>query len=248
MTDVTWLPRRTNDVLERTVAALGLALGERLLAAVLVGNAVNPARFDRGREPEVLAVVASAADIDLVAVSSELAGPMRAGARVRLVSRRELERSCDVFALEIADWKARHILLAGEDPFTGLAVTPEHLRHGIEVELRGLARRTRNRLLAGLATHDRRDDVHAAILAGYDRFLVASYHALSLLGEVPPVEEPAIVKRIAERLKAPADPFLSHLALLRHGESREDPIAGHHALLGLLSPLIDLIDDHPVGS
>ena len=236
-----WLPARSWQLVERSVAALREALGERLAAAVLVGTAANPAHQHRARAPEILAVVGDGA-LDAAALARGLRGPMGDGARVRLVSRRELARSCDVFALEVAEWKARSLLLFGDDPFAALEVRPADLRHGLETELRGLGRRIKNRVLTGLATGEKRDDPRQAVIDGVDRLVVVAHHALLLLGADPPHDEPALVRALAERAKADAEPLLAELARVRAGE-RIDPAQALEALLAVVEPATTLVDE-----
>ena len=227
--------------MERTVASLQSVFGAKLEGALLVGAAMSPAHQHRGRAPEIVAVVTDGGQ-DLGAVARGLHGPMSEGARLRLLTRRELERSCDVFALEIAEWKARHHLLHGEDVLAGLTVHRADLRRGLETELRGLGRRIKNRVLTGLATDGKRDDPHQAIVDGIDRLVVAAHHSLVLLGASPPPEEPATLRALAAKAGADAEPLLGHLARLRGGETRFDALEVLVALLALVEPAIELVD------
>lgn len=242
MERIAWLPEKTQALVEATAAALDKALGRTLEATLLVGNAMNPARPDRARNPEILAFTEGGRAPDLVQLSRALHEPMGKGARVRVLTHRELDRSCDVFALEIAEWKARHLLVSGKDVLSRLTVDPYDLRHGLETELRGLSRRIRNRLLTGLATDGRRDDPGDAVLVGYDRFLVCGYHALVLFGAVPPRDEMGIVKAVGERLKIRHAEVSVHLAALRTGEVKVDSIRAFADLVAMSEPLLDAVD------
>jgi hypothetical protein len=238
MNAIDWLPSKTNDQLRAVASALEGALGERLACAALVGVAMNPARQDRARAPEVIAVVDG--EIDVPALAGKLREPMKRGVRVRVITTHELDRSRDVFGLEIAEWKARHQLLAGRDVFETLEIAPADLRRGVEVELRGLSRRIRNRVLTGIATD--RDDPSDAVLAGFDRLLVASFHALVLLKETPPREEPAILTAIGARAKADPAPLFGHLTTLRRGEGKLDALGALAALLAFTAEVTELVD------
>jgi hypothetical protein len=240
MERVPWLSETTNDLLSRTVAALESSLGKGLEAAVLIGTSMNPTRGDRGRAPEIVVVASEASIKDLSRLAEGLGGVMREGARLRLLTPRDLERSRDVFALEIAEWKARHRVLVGRDPLEGLALEPKDLRHGIETELRGLTRRMRNRVLTGITT--KRDDPREAVVAGYDRLLVASYHLLRLADREPPPEEPAILRAVGELAKADATPLLGHLASVRQGAGKIEPLAALSALLTFTEAVTEHVD------
>jgi hypothetical protein len=241
-----WLPPKTRKLIDETVAALAGVLAGDFDAAALVGAAMNPARADRARAPEIIALAPAPRLMDLAPIARALHDVMRAGARVRLLSRRELERSCDVFTLEIAEWKARHHVLHGADLFADLTWTPADLRRSLETELRGLSRRIRNRVLAGVATDGARDDPRQAVVDGMDRLLVAAYHALRLLGEEPPVEEPALLRALAARAGADAEPLQQHLAAARSGDAPRAPFPALAALLAVVEPAIEMIDAwHP---
>jgi hypothetical protein len=240
MTSIAWLPAKTNELLDAAVAGLTRGLGERLGCAALVGNAMNPARQDRARAPEVIAITEGDGALDLPALAGELRKPMTRGVRVRLLTMRELDRSRDVFTLELAEWKARHQVLAGREVLADLVLAPADLRRGIEVELRGLSRRIKNRVLTGIATD--RDDPKDAVLAGFDRLLVASFHALALCGAEPPREEAAILTAIGDRAKAEASRVLPHLAVLRKGEGKLDALAALADLLAFADRVTELVD------
>lgn len=236
-----WLPQRTLRLIDRTVQILVASLKQDLAAAILVGAAMNPARHDRARAPEIVAFTSDTVLEDLAALARPLSEVMSAGVRVRLLTRGELRGSCDVFALEIAEWQARHQRLHGEDLLAGLVVTPRHLRHALETELRGLSRRIRNRVLAGLAT-ETRDDPRQAVLDGIDCLVVASHHGLSLLGQAPPAEEAELLRAFAARAGADAEPLLRHLAAVRQGATSFAPAAVLAALLQVVHPATELID------
>jgi hypothetical protein len=53
-----------------------------------------------------------------------------------LLSRAEFARSLDAFPLEFGDIIARHVVLAGADPFEGVRVDPQDLRRACEVQAR----------------------------------------------------------------------------------------------------------------
>ena len=180
--------------------------------------------------------------LDLPALAQALAPLMGRGARVRLLTARRLL----AVLRRLPPWRsptgrrATGCSLGGR-PLAGLRWTRADLRHGIETELRGLSRRIRNRVLAGIATHRERDDPEQAVLDGINRFTVAGYHALSLLGEEPPREEVALISRLCARAGADAGPLLVQLRALRGGQ-RAEPAAVLAALLLVVAPVIDVVD------
>jgi hypothetical protein len=240
MPTISWLPRRTNDLIEAGVTALDRALGAALESAILVGDAMNPARGDRARAPEIVAIVSASVARD-VAKLAEAVGPvMKSGLRVRVITDEEARRATDVFALEMSEWKDRHLLLAGADLVGPLTVSPRDLRASIELELRALARRIRNRVLTGIATE--RDDATAALVAGYDSFLVAAHHALPLFGETAPSDEPGLARAVSKRVGGDPARFLEALAALRAGRTVPSEARAYMALMDLVEPLTAAVD------
>jgi hypothetical protein len=246
METIPWLPAATNALLADAVSTIEKSLGMELASAALIGSAMNPTRGDRARAPEILVIVSHAERIRLVELATAFAPFMRRGARVRVVSEGEIARSLDVFALEIADWKARHRVLAGKDVLGALEIQPAHLRFGIEMELRGIVRRIRNRILAGLAAG--RDDPTDAILAGYDRIVIAAYHAIRLSGGEPPNGEPEVLEAAGALAKAEVGDFAATLATIRRGEARIDPVKAFEALLVFTEKFTDWVDRLEVSS
>jgi hypothetical protein len=241
-----WLPKPAASLIEATASALERALGKELEALFLVGAAMTPARQDRSRAPELVAIVAPRALDRLGALADALRPAMREGARVRVLSSRELERSCDVFTLEIADWRARHLLLRGKDPFGALAWTRADLRRSLETEVRGLSRRLRNRVLTGLATDGQRDDAARAIVDGLERLVTIAHHALDLLGDAPPSEEDALLRAIALRADANVEPLLALRKRARAGE-KLDPLPALATLLVVIDAVAELVDRLEIG-
>jgi hypothetical protein len=84
-----------------------------------------------------MVVVASLTPDDLAALVP-LAGRWRAdgvGAPL-LMTRRELERTLDIFPMEYAQIVATRELLAGVDPFAGLSIGTSHLRRACERQVK----------------------------------------------------------------------------------------------------------------
>jgi hypothetical protein len=98
---------------------------ERLLSLIGYGN---------GRH---MAVVASLTPADLAALVPFVARWRAAGGSVPfVVTRKELERTLDIFPIEYARILATEKVLAGADPFIGLAIDPEHMRNACERQVK----------------------------------------------------------------------------------------------------------------
>jgi|GEM_PF-2089558 len=235
---VGWLPQRTADLVRSAAAAAKERLGEDFVAALLVGNALHPERADRGLRPQLLLVARSLPPTSLAGLASSLKSSIREGVRPRTVTVSELERGADVFALELAEWKARHWLVDGTDPLGTIEIAPANLRHAIEFQLRGLGRRLRNRVLVGLSGHGR-EDTKRAIFDAMDALSVACHHALVCWGEEPPSFDAEVLRAIAKRSEADA----SHVVTLFNEVQKTGRIGSVEQALAALLPFIELVTE-----
>lgn len=109
-------------------ADLGRIFGDRLESLVAYGE-----RDEDG--VHTLALVEHLTFADLAACVPLAAGWRRAGLATPLVlTRHEFRRTLDVFPLEYGDIIARHMVVAGTDPFTGVSVTDADLRRACELQ------------------------------------------------------------------------------------------------------------------
>jgi hypothetical protein len=242
MAELTWLPPSTIQWIDETVRGFSDALGPELEAVALVGNAVHPARPDRAQSPEIVAVAKAVDRNRLQRLADALRRPMSHGVRVRLFTRRELERSADVFSVEIAEYQAHHVMLHGDDPFAAIAIRRADLRRSLEEGLRGLGRKVRNRVLAGLATDRRRDDPWLAVSESLDRLIVLARHVLVLCGERAPAADKAVIEAAAAKAHANAAPIIRLLQAARGAARPDDPLEAATDLLAMIEPLVELVD------
>lgn len=241
MEGLAWLPAQTRRWVRDAVAAASRALEEDLVAVLLVGAAASPARPDRGRDPQVLVVARTLPMDRLTRLAQHAHDAMRAGVRVRALTARELARSCDVFALEVAEWRDRHVLLAGSDPFTECTIERADLVRGLEAAARGLVRRVRNRVLADLGTDGRRDHADEALADAIERALVIAHHTLALDGE-PPRDEVALLTELSNAAGAEAQPVLDMRAELRRTGRIARPTDRLAPLLAWLDKVVEHVD------
>ncbi len=123
--------------LDRLVASVEGVFGRRLAALVAYGPwVVPPAGAPPADVPiNTLALVEGLDFGDLSACAERAADWAAAGlAMPLLLSRAEFVSSLDAFPLEFGDIVARHVTLAGADPFAGARVGEEDLRRACEVQ------------------------------------------------------------------------------------------------------------------
>lgn len=163
-------------------------------------------------------------------------GPILARAQSSRVSpilfeRRELSALAVVFAVKVAHIKSHHVVILGDDPFSGLTIDRTHLRSRIEQELCNQLVRLRRTIcrVAG-------DDGLAArvVLAAATPLLVELESVLVFLGEPPPPDRASIAALAAKRLDLDGD-LLSTLA--RRTELTTPP----HALLDQLLTTLERV-------
>lgn len=134
-----------------------------------------------------------------------------------LITRDELERSADVFSIELLDMKRRHRVLAGADVVSQLEI-PMHLhRAQLEYELREKLVLLRQRLLAHAG--DEKSTWHL-LLRSVSAFATLFRHALIAQGESVPATKRDSVRALAANVAFDASPF-DHLLDIREG--RADP-------------------------
>ena len=109
------------------MADLHRVFGARLRSVVAYGDPDDP------DGAHTLALVDRLGFDDLTACAPLVRDWRRAGAAVPLIlSRDEFRRTLDVFPIEYGSIIARHVVLAGENPFAGMVVAEADLRRACE--------------------------------------------------------------------------------------------------------------------
>jgi hypothetical protein len=134
-----------------------------------------------------------------------------------LITRDELERSADVFAIELMDMQRQHRVLFGPDVIASLHI-PMHLhRAQLEYELREKLILLRQRLLLDAGDEKRTWDL---LLRSLSAFTTLFRHALIAQGLTVPATRRNAVKALAANLGFDASPFDQLLDIREH---RIDP-------------------------
>jgi len=130
-----------------------------------------------------------------------------------LVTLEELERSADVFSIELLDMKRRHRVLYGTDVVASLQIPMVLHRAQLEYELREKLILLRQRLLV-----DSRDDARTwhLLLRSVPAFATLFRHALIAQGQPEPRTKRESVKALADSLRFDASPFEDLLDIREH--------------------------------
>ena len=196
------------------------ALGPELTGLVLYGSAAGE-DWIAGRSDVNLAVVVRRVTIATLDALAPIVARWRSkGFALPLVVDVEwLDRSRDVFPMEIDDIRRQHRVLAGGDPFAALETGWSALRRECEQEARGKLLRLRALYLEHAATPA---EVTRLLLESTKSFVILLRHALRLRGQSVPHRYaevvdagertfgpmPAIRRLVAERARAEAgDPL-----------------------------------------
>jgi hypothetical protein len=131
------VPSMLSRALDALVAELRDVFGDRLASVVAFGPHLQPPRDRASAGPaapaNTLALVDRVDHGDLLRLAEKTRAWRARGVAVPLLlSRDEFARSLDAFPLEYGDIIARHVVLAGPDPFEGLAVRQADVRRALE--------------------------------------------------------------------------------------------------------------------
>src|SRR5262245_4872112 len=171
-------------------------LGGEFLAAYLTGSVLRHG-FDPRRSRVNILIVARAIDTALLDPIARAIPVTRSAPHFDplFLSRRQIEKSLDVFPIEWIEIRERHLLLAGEDVVAGLDVPRTNLRLQLEHELRSKQIQLRQTMLAAA----RRPAVLEHTLAGAASSFAALFRSLlRLRGEEPPAEAARVYERVAD--------------------------------------------------
>jgi hypothetical protein len=196
------------------VSRLREVSGTNLQSVILYGSAADGEFHSDFSNLNLLCIVRESSFATLTAMAPAVEWWTRQKYHAPLVlTREELERSTDVFSIELLDMQQRHRLLFGDDVLSGLQI-PMHLhRAQLEYELRGKVILLRERLL--LAANDKKR-MWELLLGSLSTFTTLFRHGLIALGDAPPKAKRDAVKALAARIPFDASAFLQLLDIREH--------------------------------
>ena len=190
------------------------ALGPRLATLLLYGSAAREQGVG-SREPDGMntLLIVDGVDADLF---TRLAPPVRdwIGARhppPLVLTEQEWRDSADAFPIEYEDIRGHHRVLAGRDPWRGVAVQREHIRRQLEQELMGKLMHLRQAFAAYWNQPKRLADVARDTRSSFLTMLRA---VLRLAGRTPPASADALVRDAAALIGFAADTLTEPVAYL----------------------------------
>jgi predicted nucleotidyltransferase len=135
-----------------------------------------------------------------------------------LLTRDELQRSVDVFAIEFLDIKEHHKVLFGSSLPADLEIPMDRHRAQLEYELREKLVLLRQRLLLALNDDNR---LWALLMQSLPAFTTLFRHALIALGAPPPQSKAETLQELTKRFPFDSATFTQLLDLREHPENRK---------------------------
>jgi len=140
-----------------------------------------------------------------------------------LFSRTELERSADVFAIEMLDICQHHRILHGEDIFSNLHVPMDLHRVQLEHNLRTKLLTLRQMYIQVVGDENK---VRRLMLDSVSNFGTLFRHSLIALGEKPAPGKADNIRKLAERIKFDPGIFLQLLQVRARAVKENEIAAG----------------------
>jgi predicted nucleotidyltransferase len=201
--------------LSELVPRLREAAGRNLVSVIVYGSAAGK---DFRREYSDLNVLVVANKFPLEALKA--LSPVMTWWRERghppvvLFTRDEIDRSADVFAIELYDMKERHRVLEGEDVFAKLEIPMSLHRVQLEHELRTNLLRLRQAYIADTGEQS----VMHLMLQSISTFGTLFRHVLIALGQQPPAHRREATVKLGEVVGFDPKPFVE-IYDMREGRS-----------------------------
>jgi predicted nucleotidyltransferase len=225
---------RENAVPEKQISEfvtrLQQAAGTNLESVILYGSAASGEYDPDYSNINILAILKETILPKLLA----LAPAVEAWAKERhpaplLITREELERSADVFSIELMDMQRQHRVLFGTDVVASLQIPMNLHRAQLEYELREKLILLRQRLLVDASDEKR---TWHLLLHSLPAFTTLFRHALIAQGQPVPATKRESVKALAAMLAFDASPFEHLLDIREHRadlkQFRVQDIAGRY--------------------
>lgn len=200
------------------------AAGAKLESVILYGSAASAEFHDKFSDVNVACFLQDLSASTMVALFQAVESwTKQKQPAPLLLSVQELERSADVFAIELLDMQKHHRVLYGKDVITGLQVPLRLHRVQIEHELR-----TKLILLRqAFVTRSRyKDKVARLMLESVSSFTTLFRHSLMVMGEQPEPDKRAMLQQLERKLQVDIRPFLELLSV-REGRLKPGALDAH---------------------
>ena len=230
------------------ISRLRAAAGDNLQSVILYGSAADGEFHSGFSNVNLLCLLRETSFASLTALSTAVEWWTRQKQHPPLLlTKEELDRSTDVFSIELLDMQQRHRVLFGDDVLLGLQI-PMHLhRAQLEYELREKLILLRERLL--LAAGDKKH-LWELLVGSLSTFTTLFRHALIALGDTPPKSKREAIQALAARVPFDASAFLQLLDIREHkAETKQfevnDVFSRYLAAVQQVTAAVDKMLDSP---
>jgi hypothetical protein len=229
------------------ISRLREAAGANLQSVILYGSAADGEFHSDFSNVNLLCILRESSFLTLTAIAPAVAWWTHQKHHAPLLlTRDELERSTDVFSIELLDMQQRHRLLFGEDVLSGLHIPLHQHRIQLEYELREKLILLRSRLLAAR----NKKELWELLLGSLSTFTTLFRHGLIALGDTPPKAKRDAVQSLAARIPFDPSAFLQLLDI-REGKAEtkqldvNDVFTGYLAAIQQVTAAVDKMLDTP---
>ncbi len=233
------VPQQTHEPVAQLVNQLTAALLDNLDSVSVVGSALTTDFHPRASDINTVVVLLQddmAALRAVAALSKTL--QKRHAAPPLLMTPAYLERSRDVFGVELLDFQLTHATVLGEDPFTTLTFAREDVRMQCERELKAML----SRLRQGYISAGGHKDHVRGVLLGVVKGLAPLVRALLWMKNL---ERPSTTEATFRRGSEVFGVDFTHAAALhrsRHEHFGGDPEASFEPLYAAVDELAGVVD------
>lgn len=210
-----------------------------LVSVVLYGSAASHEYSSTYSDVNLLCVLSNLGAEQLEAIASSLRWWEQKGRTALVLSRDEIVRSADVFAIELLDMQERHETLFGEDLISTIPVPMTLHRVQVERELRVAIIRLRQRYAS--VSKDRKA-VASLLASSSSTFHTLLRHSLIAMGEAAPSGRSEVIDRLHSVLNADVSALRTVLDL-REGRVKDREIDVQATFRGYLDTLGLLVDE-----
>jgi hypothetical protein len=230
------------------VIRLRAAAGENLSAVILYGSAAGGEFHPEFSNVNLLCILRETSFASLSTLAPAVNWWNRQKHSTPLfLTRKELERSADVFAIEFLDMQQRHRVLFGEEVLADLRIPMQQHRAQVEYQLREKVILLREHLILAAENKDRLWDL---LLRSLPAFATLFRHALIALGDDAPDSRRAAIQALATKVGSDPSAFLQLLDIRERKADRKqlevsDVFSRYLAAVEQVTAAVDTMLDSP---
>lgn len=204
------------DAFNHLIGDLRATHGDNLASVVLYGSAATGEHIELRSDYNLLIALNQITPEDLRQAQAPLREWQRLGHPLPVYfTFAELSDAADVFPIEFHQMERSRLVLHGRDPFEGLIISDQNLRHQTEYELRSKLLQLRRLYIPASVSSEKLQDLMRDSLSS---FAVLFAPVLLLSGRQPPVMKRECVEATVRHVGLDGDVFARIFALRAGGD------------------------------